>query len=224
MDLSKIEYLGLDRVLRRGSGELVAELPEACLVHDRVSGAWMLACEAMEPGLSLLERHVGPDCALLMVSHAPLGALAFERYGFSERLHCVQVAWFGEKPAPEAALTVETARREDLPLLIEHYDLVSPEELEQLVERGSILLGYYQGTPVGFVGEHLEGSMGLLYVLPAFRRRGFGAALEKAFIARTMERGFIPFGQVETHNEASLRLQKRLGLRCSDRPMLWMWK
>ena len=104
------------------------------------------------------------------------------------------------------------------------YDLVSPEELRRIVKRRKLLLGHDRGNPVGFIGEHLEGSMGLLYVFPESRRHGYAVALEKAMIARTLKEGFIPFGQVEKGNHASLALQKKIGMTVSDNLICWMWK
>ena len=96
-------------------------------------------------------------------------------------------------------------------MLLENYDRISPEELEKVVARKSVLIGYDGDRPVGFCGEHLEGSMGLLYVFPEYRRRGYAEEMETYYIARTMDRGLIPFGQVERQNFASLELQKKLG-------------
>ena len=224
MDISGIDYLGLDRVLRRGSGEILAEREDALLIRDSVSGAYLLACENAAVGRALLDRSLGQDCDLLMVSDHSLGMAAFERYGFTEKLECYQVAYYGEKPAADAALSVRTADENDLAMLVENYDRISPEELAKVVGRGSILLGYFQEQLIGFIGEHLEGSMGLLYVFPEFRLRGFGAALQKQLIAKTMEAGFVPFGQVEKENLASLRLQKELGMTQSKNLIVWMWK
>ncbi len=219
-----ISYLGIDRVLKRGTGEVIAALDNALLVRDNVSGAYFLACEDHAAGLELLDRHIGSDCRLLMVSDYDLGQTAFERYGFSEKLECYQFAYYGEKPVIGAGLSVREADEHDLPILIGHYQMISPEELAEVVRRKSILLGYDQGHLVGFIGEHLEGSMGILYVLPEYRNRGFGAALQNSLIAKTMEKGFIPFGQVEKDNLKSLRLQEKLGMTRSDDLMVWMWK
>jgi GNAT superfamily N-acetyltransferase len=109
-------------------------------------------------------------------------------------------------------------------MLTATYDLVSPEELRRIVKRRKLLLGHDRGNPVGFIGEHLEGSMGLLYVFPEYRRHGYAVALEKAMIARTLKEGFIPFGQVEKGNHASLALQKKIGMTVSDNLICWMWK
>ena len=224
MDLGGIDYLGLDRVLRRGTGELIASRDRAVLVHDSVSGAWLLACEDRKQGAELLARHFPPEGSLLMVSDLSLGRAVFEDCGFSDMLECYQAAYYGKMPEAEPGLSLRPAGSGDLPLLTASYDLVSPEELAQIVERQRLLLGYDGERLVGFVGEHLEGSMGLLYVFPPFRRRGYAAALERQMIARTMAEGFIPFGQVEKDNLASLALQMKLGMTLSDNLICWMWR
>ena len=224
MDITGIDTLGLDRVLRRGSGEILAEQEDALLIRDRVSGAYFLACEDAAVGIPLLEHTVGQNCDLLMVSNHSLGITAFERFGFSEKLECYQVAYYGDKPSDETELCFRTAEEHDLPLLIENYHLITPEELQEVVNRRSVLLGYYNDQLVGFIGEHLEGSMGILYVFPEYRHRGFGFALQRHFIAKTMEKGFIPFGQVEKENTASLNLQEKVGMTRSGNLIVWMWK
>ena len=224
MNIDGIDYLGIDRVLKRGSGEIIAETDHALLVRDRVSEALMLACEDAAAGLALLDRHAGSDCGLLMVSDYALGLMAFERYGFSEKLECYQVAYYGEKPSANNRLTVRTADEHDLPMLTETYHLISPEEMEKVVRRGSILLGYEGDRMVGFIDEHLEGSIGLLYIFPEYRRRGFGAELQTHYIVKAMEDGYIPFGQVEKGNLNSLKLQQKIGMTRSDNLIVWMWR
>ena len=98
MNIDGIDCLGIDRVLKRGSGEIIAETDHALLVRDRVSEALMLACEDAAAGLALLDRHAGSGCGLLMVSDYATGLTTFERYGFSEKLECYQVAYYGKKP------------------------------------------------------------------------------------------------------------------------------
>ncbi|MBR0302874.1 MAG: GNAT family N-acetyltransferase [Clostridia bacterium] len=218
-----VNYLGIDRVMKRGTGEVLEERDGAILVKDLVSGAYLLSCSDKELGTSLLDRYAD-KCGLMMTTDCDLGISFYERYGFSEKLECFQFAYYGEAPSTDDTLFVRCADAGDLPMLTETYHLISPAELRLVVERGSLLLGYRDGRPVGFIGEHLEGSMGLLFVFPEFRRRGFAAELEKIYIGKTIERGFIPFGQVEKDNAASLRLQEKLGMTRSDSLICWMWK
>ena len=224
MDLSGIDCLGLDRVLKRGSGKIIAEMDGALLLRDEVSGAYMLACGDTAEGMALLDRHISGECGLLMVADRALGLAAYEKFGFSDRLECYQVAYYGKTPSAGAELQFRIADESDLPMLTENYALLSPEELRAVVKRGSVRLGYDRGRLVGFIGEHLEGSMGILYVFPEYRRRGFGAALQARLMARTIKQGYIPFGQVEKTNTASLLMQKKLGMTQSDRLIVWMWR
>ncbi len=222
MDFSSIDLLGIDRVLKRGTGEILAD-GAAPLIRDTVSGAHLLASRDADLSIPLLDRYA-QDFDLLMVPDLALGRLAYERYGFAGRLECFQVAYYGEKPEPEPTLSVRVAGNEDLALLLKNYHHITPREMEQVVSRGSILLGYSRNQLVGFVGEHLEGSMGLLYVFPEFRRKGFGTALEKLAIRKTMESGFTPFGQVAKDNTGSIELQRKIGMTISENLICWMWK
>ena len=223
MDISGIDCLGLDRVLKRRSGEILEDRDDAMLVRDSVSGALLLACSDMETGFSLLDRYAG-DCDLLMVSNYALGKAAFVRYGFSEKIECYQYAYYGEKPSVSPELDIRTADENDLAMLTQNYHMISPDELAQVVRRGCVFIGYDRGQPVGFIGEHLEGSMGLLYIFPEHRRKGFGTVLETYLIAKTMEDGYIPFGQVEKDNLRSLSLQQKIGMTTSDNLIVWMWR
>ena len=224
MNIDAIENLGIARVLERGTGEVIERSAAAILVRDSVSGAYLIACDDPVEGEVLLGRCAALGCKLLMVSNEALIETAFTRCGFSDRIVCYQVAYYGPSPELDDGLTVRAAELRDLSFLLETYHNLSAEDLERLVKMQNILFGYAQGQLVGFIGEHLEGSMGLLYILPKFRRKGYAAALEKRFIARTLARGFVPFGQVDVGNLASLRLQEKLGLTRSERPIGWMWK
>ena len=62
----------------------------------------------------------------------------------------------------------------------------------------------------------------MLEVAEEFRRRGIGEALEKHLINRMLERGWVPFCQVFTDNEASVRLQEKLKLRIGREKVYWI--
>ena len=224
LDLSGIDYLGLERVLKRGTGQVIEQHDQAVFVHDSVSGAFLLGCENVDLGADILKHGVGSNCRLLMVSDHGLGMDAYRQYGFTGMLECFQTAYYGDMPSIENGLTLKNAEVSDLPLLIATYDLVSADELERIVFRKRLILGYDHGKLIGFIGEHLEGSMGLLYVFPEFRRKGYAVALEKSMIVKTLSEGYIPFGQVEKNNRASVLLQRKIGMTISDRLICWMWK
>lgn len=84
--------------------------------------------------------------------------------------------------------------------------------------------GLFEGNAIaGFIGMHPEGSMGLLEVLPEYRRRGYGYLLEAYLIRLHLQRGWTPYCHVVKGNEASLRLQKKLGFEFAEKPAIWVF-
>ena len=224
IDLNTLENLGIKRIIDRGTGKVVAENDGAVLYFDSVSEGYFLVCDNEDSALELLEQNKDLDIRLLSVTDAAIGSMIFEKYGFNEMMECYQLAYYGKAPEMNSSLNFRWADENDLPVLIEHYDLVSEEELATIVERKAMLLGYKDNELVGFIGEHLEGGMGLLLVFPEHRRNGYAEELEKAYIKHTIDRGFVTFGQVVTDNEASLKLQEKLGFDKSVNTIVWMWK
>lgn len=61
------------------------------------------------------------------------------------------------------------------------------------------------------MGEHEEGSIGLLEVFEGHRREGWGEALVAAKVNACLNKGEVPWTEVYPQNRASLRLHKKLG-------------
>ena len=64
--------------------------------------------------------------------------------------------------------------------------------------------------------------MGILEVFEEFRRQGIAEALERHLINRILEKGWVPFCQIFTDNEASVKLQQKLGLRIVRDTVYWI--
>lgn len=238
MDLSTIENLNIDCVIKRGTAQIIEKTDDAILLKDTRSKALMLACDDVSKGMEILKQNIddtkrnngdtkqnnGETKPLIMISNAELGRRVADKFGYENIMECYQMAFLSkEPPKADDVLEYKTAIMEDFPLISREYGLVSKEELKELIERGNIVMGYENSSPVGFIGEHMEGSVGLLLVLQEHRRKGYGTALEIEMIRRTLEKGYIPFGQVVVGNTASLELQKKLGLTKSEGTIFWMW-
>ncbi len=246
MDLTVIENLSIDRIIKRGTAEIIEKDVDVILLKDTVSKGVMLACDDAEKGMGILTRNIKGTHPLLMISNPEIGRRAVDKFGYKESVECYQLAYLS-KELPEVYqptgsetakfdsatgnqgaqsydnLEYRVATMENFPLISREYGLVSEDELKELIERGNIIMGYKNGKAVGFVGEHLEGSIGLLQVFEEYRRKGYGMSLEAEMIRRTIKKGYIPFGQVVVDNTASLELQKKLGLTKSEGTIFWMW-
>lgn len=136
-----------------------------------------------------------------------------------------QSVWLRELPEirlPEGA-SLRRLTLDDLDFVVANYH--NPGAFESHI-RGRIAEGMFgaevNGELAGFAGVHQEGAMGLLEVLPEFRRMGLAAALEAAVIHQQVERGRFPYGHVRVGNTASIALQKKMGMDFLDRKVYWL--
>lgn len=115
--------------------------------------------------------------------------------------------------------------------VVEHYHLVDePDYIMDRLKKGALYGAFYaeqdeeELSPdrlLGFIGYHEEGSIGMLEVFPEYKKRGLAMALETYMLNLTLERGWIPYGQIIVGNEASMALQQKLGLCISRECLFW---
>ena len=222
--MNKIDRLAADYAVRRGTGRIIEETEELLFAYDSLGDIHYIIAEDARRGMDVLLRHAEGGYRFLSVYNGELGQMAFREFGFDHIVECRQMAYYGEKPDRDPRRSVRAAGPEDLPLIKEHYQLLNDEVLWKNIERQNVLLGFHDGTMVGFVGEHVEGSLGMFVVFPEFRQMGYGLALEKEYLIRMMEKGEIPYCQVEPDNLPSMRLQEQLGMVMSENVNCWMYR
>ena len=103
----------------------------------------------------------------------------------------------------------------------EHYHLTGEDYLANLLARGRMTGAFDGERMASFAGLHEEGTLGLLEVFPAYRRRGLATLLQSYMTNRELALGHIPYGQVFDGNEPSLALQRSLGFACSKGQIYW---
>ena len=225
MDINLIENLNFKHVIDRGTGRIIVHTEKELIVFDERSKTLMIACDDAHEGLEELDKIDMSDIFLVLTSNLKLGNLIYDKYKFTGKMNCYQVAYLQKGvPLLDGELSFREATLDDFSFIISEYNHISEEDIKKAIERKNIIIGYKDGKAVGFIGEHQEGSMGMLQVLSDYRRCGYGQELEKEMISRTISKGFIPFAQIVEDNTASICLQKKLGLSKSDNLIMWMWK
>ncbi len=220
IDLNRADLLAMRQ---RRLAEAVYEGTEGCvlwqdgaLYSDITDGKRL--CEILDT-LSLPRIEV---CAVKSRSAADAMKA---RSGFTGDNPCSQ--WVYTLPtAPQTgSFDIRILRQEDVPLAAAHYHMIDDpaDYFRACIEREWIWGLYDEGQLAGFIGLHPEGSMGMLEILPQYRRRGYGYALEAHLIAVHLQRGWTPYCHVVDGNEASLALQRKLGLVKADLPAIWVF-
>ena len=210
-------------LLRRDGGAVCYAGEEGVLLWDKESGAWFLSAgreEDLTPALALIPPEAG-----LATCHEDWYLPRLEaRLGLEGRAF-FQSVW--TKPQPP-----------ELPPFQGELRRLGPEWAETVAQaycqtfgdtdyiRGAIdrgMLGIFDGEALaGFIGIHDEGSLGMLEVLPPYRRRGYGLVLQLAIIRAALAEGRYAYGQVAEDNAPSLALQRKAGMTVCPEKIYWL--
>lgn len=180
---------------------------------DSKHAAQELLCSLEEAPKSLeVHRDICRDAALKI-------------FGMSVFISCRQAVWSKRVPLSpvRSVAEIRTLDKNYLPFVQQHYDLMDdPDYISLRLSTGDFLGAFFDGHLAGFIGTHEEGSMGMLEILPQYRRKGIASQLETALANRLLARGRVPFAQIEAKNEASLSLQRKLNFELSKEKIYWL--
>ena len=216
-------YMDMLEPLRRGTAELLYAEEDGVLLCES-GGIHMMSAAgpaAAERCFALLSR-----CAMLVGHELWYKAEAVRRFGLHEEQICYQAAWLAPEPPAAAPFGGELRLlgEEMAQWVYDHYrhPFGGVAYMQGALRRG-MLGAFVDGACAGFAGFHEEGSIGMLEVLPAYRRRGVGEALLRGAVRLALERGQYAFGQVFTDNQASLALQRKVGMSVSRERLFWLF-
>ena len=226
-----LEYLNSDYLLnvsiiepiKRGTAEVIYAANDCVMIREKFSDVIMLQTENICLADRLLDTI--PQSVTHIVAHnISLAELVERKLGYSKRVPCYQAVY---KKLP---FKIDNTGLDIRPLLEEEAEEASDmyfdsvEEAKEYIRLGLVYGGYRNGKIACMIGRHCEGSMGLLVVKEEYRRRGFGEIMEKFLINSQLEKGLIPYCQIIEGNNASLNLQRKLGLDISENMLYWMIK
>ena len=212
-------HADMTEALRRGLGVIASAAERGVLVSAHEDSCGMLSCADVETALTLLDGRRFP---LLSIHQAELESPLCRELGMETWMRCRQAVYLGKEPPAATEEDIRPLTGEHLDFLQANYRHEDSEYLAWLLERRALFGAFREEKLVGFIGKHAEGSMGLLEVLPSFRRQGVGESLERFLIAREVERGNLPYCHVFTDNQASLALQQKLGLTLAEGSVIWL--
>ncbi len=162
-----------------------------------------------------------PKLGLIQICGSLNTAAVAAHFGLNGILECHQ--FYYPHQSIESDLELEPLKQEDAPFVLQYYPRLNPEEIMLAINEERLFGLRDKGHLFAFIGLHDDHSMGMLEVLPEYRRQGWGERLERALISKLLRLGELPYGQVVVGNDSSMRLQEKLGfVLCSDR-VFWMW-
>ena len=188
---------------------------------------YFLACEPehAESFFPLITEGLTHDCGRLVVLRGAAARDQLEQLGFRTQMECYNAVYLSKEPVaytlPKGA-EIRKLGQSYADFIHAHYHMVDDiGYIRDRIEAGMFGV-FLKGEIAGFAGTHEERSMGLLEILPEYRRLGLAYALEAHLINYLLSQGRVPFCQVAIVNVASIRLQQKLGLTISDQVVYWL--
>ena len=207
------------RILHDSEGALLVQLISWPL--------YLIAAVDSEEGKQLIDGLLPDENGeiVIVARGEPLVDYA-KQCGFQTVSPCVQVLYDKKEPISfETELVIRHPDLSEYERIKDAYTLpISEEEVLASIDRPEFSAGYLDGEMVGFIGMHPEGSLGMLHIFDEYRGRGYAEILEKHMINGRIAAGAYPYGQVFVDNEASLALQRKMGMTFSKDSIYWMWK
>lgn len=221
--LNRDYLLNVDLIegINRGLCDILYADGDGVLLRMKDGGVYMISSDTAEKTLELLEKF---KPQVLVLHQMEQKSAVIEKSGYNCGNECVNAVYLKCEMLPESGFNIRPLTMEYAQLASSTYHMGDLEYITELIEK-QILTGAFEGENLmGFMGVHDEGAMGILEVLPKYRRRGIARALESYMINRALERGEVPYGQIFADNTASLELQKMLGMEISEKHICWMWR
>ena len=207
--------------LSRGLGEILYAQGENILIYIRECDNCLICAQEEQMAGKLLDMVPG-STRMIVSSREFLNDMICQRFSFQIYHECYQACYTRKVSLPVRHKDIRPLTMEDEEYVLANYHIGGGTYIAERIMAKELYGAYIDGRLAGFGGIHNDGSMGMLFVDPAYRRMGLGEALEAYIINRQREKGYTPYAHIIVGNEASVKLQERLGLYLSKDTIWWL--
>ncbi len=184
---------------------------------------WYLSCNKPEDFEWFLDNTGKEDRFLAAINDMMLDKIR-SKYTCTWTLSCTRFYLPKEAIIPESSLPLSLLSTTDAEHIYfnSNYKIYSSVDyMREQIKQGIGIAYRQEQTLAGWVLTHDDGAMGMLHVLPKFRKRGIARALVTDLTKKIRDKGFLPYTYVEPSNTASMELVKSLGF-VPDRNIHWV--
>lgn len=229
--ITAIEYLSRDPLLhmdmleciRSGCAQLLFAGESGVLLRNTACNALMMSTEDDQIAQQMLAMI--PETPMFVAHQAFYTSDAMQKFSFTQQMACRQAAYLSPEPLPmaDSPVKIEQLDERHLPFIMEHYSHADDTAYHRERLNAGVMYGAFLDRRLaGFIGLHAEGSIGMLEVLPEYRRQGIAYALEAFIVNRQLANGNVPFSQIIDGNAASLSLHRKLHFSISENQVCWL--
>lgn len=217
-----IDRADMAAILRLGTGNLLYDESDGAIILSQDGTMLTSDVQSGERLCELIRTRCPALPAVFSLKSEAAADMLKQEFSLHSATRCTQ--WVYEKGTPPFPVTADIR-----PLEMAHADFAASvyhdgdgTYIRDRIEHGALWGVFERNELAGFAGFHGEGSMGMLEILPPFRRRGYAMQMEAFLISAALGEGRTPYCHVIDGNDASLHLQRKMGLTCASLPAIWL--
>lgn len=129
-------------------------------------------------------------------------------------LSSMKLIYRQQSPIPPVINDIVALSPDMAPYIFEHSkykEFLCVEYIKERIQNGISLGILHQGKPVAWAITQDDGAIGFLHVLEEFRGKGYALSITRKMIQMLLERGQVPFVQIEEANLPSMSLALKAG-------------
>lgn len=216
-------YMDMIEPIRRGTADILEASQEGVLLRETASRVYMMATESPAAAERFINRI--PEGRFFSIHQSFYADAIMKKFGVRMDMTCNQAVWMRKEPPPipNRQLTFRTLTPSDAERVHALYShAIALEYIPGRIHAGEMIGAYVTENLAGFVGLHEEGSVGILEVLPDFRRQQIGTSLVAYLSGQLIRQGRVPFSQFVIGNHASKAMLEGMGFTVSERQLYWL--
>lgn len=168
---------GMIEVINRNTAQIKVASDKGVLLKDIVSDVYMLSFDETKDAITAIQKE--SNVKIVQSTDSLFFQWVKQNMKLKYGMECFQVVYDSKsKRILSNRLCIRKLRKEEEYIVQNNYKKLSKEELHEICNRGNLYVGILDGQMIGFIGNHLEGSIGLLEVFFEYRRQGFAQDLQ----------------------------------------------
>ena len=143
--------------------------------------------------------------------------------GYERGVTCFQFAYLKDfAPQTNGDLQIKVLDESYLPFV--EFGYGGGDYAKRLLKTGKIYGGFNGEVPIGFIGVHDANTIGLIFVSPEHRKKGYAKELLSFAVNLQLSKGLTPLTQVAIDNTPSIRLHESIGFTKLQTKTIWLKK
>lgn len=206
--------------LLHGAEKIYAEKDGLLLFYGGIYNIFGTNGKGLENALSLVN-----EAKCFVCSTEEECKAVMQKFGFAKSKPCYQIWYkkpFGVEIPQDTEVKILTPTDENIDFVTQTYTLgFSREAIKTLMTDFDFYATYTDGEISGYIGRHDEGSIGILEIMPKFRRRGLGAFLVDYSVKKVVESGDVAYCHIVKDNVGSLNMHLKMNFTPCDKLVWW---